>query len=94
MTLLVYYIPPFLSVRRTAGQIRVQIYFWLWQLPLRKVHICGGDPVIAAGEIRRDAEANIMQELQRAQPTAEYSQRQPPPRQRHQAPFQFKQQSQ
>ena len=46
------------------------------------------------GEIRRDAEANIMQELHMAQRTAEHSQTQPPPSQDQQAPFQFQQQSQ
>ena len=46
------------------------------------------------GEIRRDAEANIMQELHRAQRAAEHSQTQPPPNQDQQAPFQFQQQSQ
>ncbi|KAJ3584166.1 hypothetical protein NHX12_014662 [Muraenolepis orangiensis] len=46
------------------------------------------------GQIRRDAEANIMQELHRAQRAAENSQTQPPPSQHQQAPIQLQQQFQ
>ncbi|KAJ3599171.1 hypothetical protein NHX12_033134 [Muraenolepis orangiensis] len=43
------------------------------------------------GQIRREAEANIMQELHRAQRAAEHGQTQPPPSQHQQAPIQLQQ---
>ncbi|OWF43285.1 hypothetical protein KP79_PYT18765 [Mizuhopecten yessoensis] len=46
------------------------------------------------GQIRRDAEANIMQELHRAQRAAEHSQTQPPPSQSQQTLIQLQQQFQ
>lgn len=68
----------------------------------RSASVCGSsnfgkyvDEILSKlpGAIRRDAEANIMQELHRAQRAAEHSHTQPPPSQDQQFPIEFQQQA-